>query len=132
MKHYMFEGKTFDRLPDPLKTAGGMISPMNEALFVSLGGTIADDGELLPRDRVRTAFADLIADLARRTDAITPAEFLAAARNGISGELISLARSRGVSEDVIAEGRARIVEILADALRFGMTWAELVSGTAGA
>ena len=70
----------------------------------------------------------LITDLAKKTDKITPEEFLQAAQNGISSDLIDFAREREVPEDVIAEGRARIVEIMADVLRFGMTWAELIQG----
>lgn len=130
MTHYNYNGKTTDCLPDPLKTEQGEISPVTEALFVQLGGTITDDGEPTPQERICAAFADLIADLASKTDKITPAEFLAAAQNGISSDLITLARNRGVSEDVIAEGRARIVEVMADAMRFGMTWTELVKGAA--
>ena len=99
----------------------------NDEAFVQLGGTITDDGEPAPKERVCSAFASLIADLAEKTDKITPAEFLAAAQNGISSDLIAFARSRGVPEEVIAEGRARIVEIMADALRFGVTWAELIA-----
>ena len=45
---------------------------------------------------------------------------------------ITLARSRGVPEEVIAEGRARIVEIMADALRFGVNWTELIEGASKA
>ena len=127
MKTYSFDGKTYTSLPDPLKTAGGEVSPMSEKLFKQLGGTITDDGELSPKERVCGAFASLIADLAEKTDKITPAEFLAAAQNGISSDLIAFARSRNVPEDVIAEGRTRIVEIMADALRYGITWAELIS-----
>ena len=78
------------------------------------------------------AFSDLISDLAGKTDRITPEEFLQAARDGISSELIAFARERGVPEEVIAEGRARIVEIMADALRFGVLWPELVNGAAEA
>jgi len=128
MKHYFFEGRTYDELPDPLKTATGTISPVSEALFVSLGGSIADDGAPTQKERVCAAFSGLIADLASRTDRITPEEFLRAAANGISSDLIAFARSRGVPEEVIAEGRARIVEIMADALRFGVSWAELIQG----
>ena len=130
MTYYNYNGKTTDTLPDPLKTEQGEISPVTEALFVQLGGTITDDGEPAPKERVCAAFADLIADLAGKTDKITPAEFLAAAQNGISSDLIAFARDRGVPEDVIAEGRGRIVEIMADALRFGIPWAELVMGAA--
>ena len=124
MKHYTIDGKTTDYLPDPCRG----VSPMTEMRFIQMGGTITDDGEPSPKERVRGAFADLIADLASKTDKITPEEFLAEAQNGISSDLIAFARERGVPEDVIAEGRARIVEIMADALRFGVCWAELVNG----
>ena len=124
MKHYTIDNITTDYLPDPCKG----VSPMTDERFKALGGTITDDGEPTPQERVYGAFADLIADLARKTDKITPAEFLAAAQNGISSDLIELAQTRGVPDDVIAEGRSRIVEIMADAMRFGMTWAELIAG----
>ena len=124
MKHYTIDNITTDYLPDPCKG----VSPMTDARFISLGGTIEDDGEPTPKERVCASFAALIADLAQKTDRITPEEFLAAAQNGISSDLISFARARGVPEDVIAEGRSRIVEIMADAMRFGMTWAELIAG----
>ena len=124
MKHYTIDNITTDYLPDPCRG----VSPMTEALFVQLGGVIEDDGEPTPKERICNAFADLIEDLAQKTDRITPEEFLQAAQNGISSDLIGFARERGVPEDVIAEGRARIVEVMADALRFGMTWTELVNG----
>lgn len=128
MKSYTFDGKTYTSLPDPLKTAGGEVSPMTEQRFVALGGTIEDDGEPTPEERVCEELADLIEDLASKTDKITPEEFLAAAANGISSNLIAFARAREVPEAVIAEGRARIVEIMADAMRFGMTWDKLIQG----
>ena len=128
MKHYTYNSITTDVLPDPLKTAGGEVSPMSEELFKRLGGIIEDDGEPSPKERVCGEFADLIEDLASKTDKITPEEFLQAAANGISSDLIDFARERGVPEAVITEGRTRIVEIMADAMRFGMTWAELVNG----
>lgn len=124
MKHFTIDKKTTDYLPDPCRG----VSPMTEARFVSLGGTIEDDGEPTPQERVCASFVALIADLAEKTDKITPEEFLAAAQNGISSDLIAFARARGVSEAVITEGRTRIVEIMADALRFKMRWTELVNG----
>lgn len=124
MKHFTIDGKTTDCLPDPCRG----VSPMTEARFVALGGTITDDGDPTPKERICGEFRLLIADLASKTDKITPAEFLRAARNGISSDLIDFARERGVPEGVIAEGRARIVEIMADAMRFGITWTELVNG----
>ena len=128
MKHYTIDGKTSDCLPDPCRG----ISPMTEARFITIGGTITDDGEPTPAQRVCAAFAALINELAEITDKITPEEFLEAARNGISSDLIAFARERGVPEEVIAEGRARIVEIMADALRFGVSWTELIAGGNGA
>lgn len=101
---------------------------MTEARFRDMSGIIEDDGQPTPKERVCGAFAELIADLAQKTDKITPEEFLQAAANGISSDLIAFARERKVPEEVIAEGRARIVEIMADAMRFGMTWAELIQG----
>lgn len=133
MKHFFYNGIEYDELPNPLKLADGTsVSPVTEERFVSLGGTITDDGELTPKERVCASFAAMIADLARQTDKITPEEFLAAAQSGISSELIAFARARGVPEAVISEGRSRIVEIMADALRFGVTWPELVNGVAEA
>ena len=55
-------------------------------------------------------------------------ESYTAAKGGISSDLIAFARERKVPEDVISDGRTRIVEIMADALREGMTWAELIRG----
>ena len=128
MKHYTIDNITTDYLPDPCKG----VSPMTEARFVALGGVIEDDGEPTPEQRVFGAFAELIEDLAQKTDRITPEEFLQAAQNGISSDLIAFARERGVPEDVITEGRARIVEILEDAHRFGMNWTDLIAGVVGA
>ena len=124
MKHFTIDEKTTDYLPDPCKG----VSPMTDERFIALGGTITDDGEPTPKERVCASFAALIADLAEKTDKITPEEFLAAAQNGISADLIDFARERGVPEDVISEGRSRIVEIMADAMRFGITWAKLIAG----
>ena len=46
MKIYTYNGETFNKLPNPLHTTdGSTISPVSEALFLSLGGTIEDDGE---------------------------------------------------------------------------------------
>lgn len=128
MKTYIINGKSYDHLPDPVYIDGAAYSPMTEARFVELGGTIEDDGQLTPQQVVCGEFAALIDDLSSKTDKITPAEFIGVARDGISSTLISFARARGVPETVITEGRTRIVEIMADAMRFGMTWAELIQG----
>jgi hypothetical protein len=125
MKHYYNENHVeLPGLPDPWKG----VSPMTDERFVEFGGIIEDDEEPTPQERVCESFATLIADLAKKTDRVTPEEFLAAAQNGISSDLIAFAREREVPEEVIAEGRSRIVEIMADALRFGVSWAELIQG----
>ena len=127
MKYY--DGKP--TMPDPYRGCSPMHLPdgtPNETLFVQLGGTITDDGKPTPEQAVCEEFSELVANLAKKTDKITPEEFLAAAQNGISSKLITFARDRGVSEEVIAEGRTRIVEIMADALRFGITWDTLIAG----
>ena len=124
MKHFIIDGKTCDKLPDPCKG----VSPMTEQRFRDMGGIIEDDGEPTPEQRVCGEFAELIEDLASKTDKITPEEFLQAAQNGISYNLIDFARERGVPEAVITEGRTRIVEIMADALRYGITWNQLIQG----
>ena len=132
MKHYFdTDGREFVYPPDPYKGRSPMRKPdgsYNDEAFRAMGGTITDDGEPTPEQAVCGEFAELITDLASKTDKITPEEFLQAAQNGISSNLITLARSKGVSEDVIAEGRTRIVEIMADALRYGITWDKLIQG----
>lgn len=45
MKIYTWQGEDYTKLPDPLMTEVGQISPVSEALFLELGGTISDDGE---------------------------------------------------------------------------------------
>ena len=130
MKTYYFNGETFTERPNIVKTADGRtISPIkSDEIFEAIGGTITDDGEPTPKQRVCNSFRDLIIELSGMTDKITPAEFLAAAANGISADLIALAEEKQVDKDTIDYGRKRITEIMADAMRFGMTWNELIGG----
>jgi len=132
MKHYFDTDRhEFTTPPDPYKGRSPMHNPdgsYNDEAFREMGGTITEDSELSPQEKVCGEFAELIEDLASKTDKITPEEFLQAAQDGISSNLIDFARERGVPEAVITEGRTRIVEIMADAMRFGMTWAELIAG----
>lgn len=124
MKHYAIEGRTYDTLPDPCLGC----SPMDDDKFIALGGTITDDGEPMPKEAVIASLNTLIHELAEQVDGITVAEFKHAARTLHSGELVGFAREAGVSEEIINAARIRIVEIMADALREGMSWAELVEG----
>lgn len=132
MKHYYdTDGHEFQTPPDPFHGRSPMHLPdgsYNDEAFREMGGTITDDGQPTPEQAVCGEFSDLIVDLASKTDKITPEEFLAAAQNGISSNLIDFARERGVPEAVITEGRTRIVEIMADALRYGITWNQLIRG----
>ena len=128
MKHYTINSVTYDFLPDPLKTAGGEISPMTEELFVRLGGTITDDGEPTPSERVLAELNAAVQELAAQVPNVTIAEFKEAASTLYSGGLIAWAKSKDVPDEIITGARVRIVEILADALRIGMTWETLIAG----
>ena len=53
MKHYIYNDVTYDKMPDPLNTPNGQISPMynsdgtpNEAKFIEFGGVITEDGKM--------------------------------------------------------------------------------------
>ena len=130
MKHYTIDSKTYDKLPDPLHLEGVSYSPMTDEKFVQLGGTIADDGRMSPKEAVVASFNSLIHELAEQVHGIGVSDFKQAAESMYSGDLIAYARNMGVEERVIAEARARIVEIMADALRAGVSWAELIGGIA--
>lgn len=56
MKHYIWNGETYDQLPNPLKTEdGSMISPVTEEQFQRLGGVIEEDGEPTPEEKFAEA-----------------------------------------------------------------------------
>ena len=131
MKQFVFNGKTTDTLPGLLRLAdGSTVSPVTEDSFVAYGGIITDDGAPSPKEAVVASLNSLLHELAEQIDCITIAEFKAAASAMHSGELVAYARQKGVSEEIIASARLRIMEIMADALREGVTWAELVGGIA--
>lgn len=130
MKHYYdTDGNELQIPPDPYRGRSPMHKPdgsYDDDAFRSMGGRIEDDGQPSPADRVRLDLASLLADLARKVQGISVDDFKAAARTLHSGELVAWAREHDVSDDVIAEARSRIVEILADAMREGMTWTDLL------
>ena len=128
MKIYHIENKDYTSLPDPLHLNGGEVSPMSEELFVRLGGTIEDDGTPTPEERVLAELNVAVKELAAQVPNVTIAEFKTAASTLYSGGLIAWAKSKSVPDAVIDAARVRIVEILADALRIGMTWDELING----
>ena len=124
MKHYTIDNKTYDILPDPCKG----VSPMNEERFVSLGGVIEDDGKPTPEERVFAELKGALDELAEQVPGVTIAEFKQAASTFYSAGLIAWAKSKGVPDAIIDAARSRIVEIMADALRIGMTWDTLING----
>ena len=129
MKHYIFGSRTFENLPGMLRLAdGSTVSPVTEETFTAYGGTITDDGEMSPKEAVVASLNSLLHELAEQVRGITVAEFKAAASAMHSGELVEFARRKGVSEQIIASARLRVMEIMADALREGVTWEELVGG----
>ena len=131
MKHYIFGNQSFEDLPGMLRLAdGSTVSPVTEATFAAYGGIITDDGEPTPKEAVVTSLNTLLQELAAHVDGITIAEFKAAASAMHSGELVAYAREKGVNEEIIASARVRVMEIMADALREGVTWTELVGGIA--
>ena len=131
MKHYIFGNQSFEELPGMLRLAdGSTVSPVTEETFTAYGGIITDDGEPTPKEAVVASLNSLLQDLAEQVEGITVAEFKAAASAMHSGELVAYARQKGVSEEIVASARLRVMEIMADALREGVTWAELVGGIA--
>ena len=129
MKHYFFGNQRFEELPGLLRLAdGSTVSPVTEETFTAYGGIIEDDGEMSPKEAVVASMNRLLRELAEQVGCVTVAEFKQAASSMHSGELVAYAREKGVSEEIIASARVRVMEIMADALREGVTWAELIEG----
>ena len=129
MKHYFFGNRNFERLPGLLRLAdGSTVSPITEETFTAHGGVITDDGEPTPKEAVVASLNSLLHELSEQIDGISIAEFKAAASAMHSGELVAFARQKGVNEEIIASARTRVLEIMADALREGVTWKELIAG----
>ena len=124
MKHYFFNNIELPGLPDPWKG----ISPMTDERFTANGGTITDDGEPTPSERVLAELNAALAEISKQVPGVTIAEFKEAAATLYSAGLIAWAKSKNVPDEVISAARSRIVEIMADALRIGMTWNELIAG----
>ena len=129
MKHYTSDGKTYTSLPDPLKAAGGEVSPMTENLFVKLGGEIHDDGLPSPEEKFFISLNDYLEDLEALAKSlaldITVDEFKQAAGSMLSSELVAWAKSKGVPNEVINSARSSILAYVADASRLGLTWNDI-------
>jgi predicted RNA-binding protein associated with RNAse of E/G family len=128
MKYYTINGVTTTELPKILRTPDGAISPVSEETFTDYGGVITEDEKLTPKEAVIVSLNTLIHELATQVQGITIAEFKQAAKTMISSDLINYARAKEVPEEIIKEARGRVVEIMADALRMGISWNELIDG----
>jgi hypothetical protein len=129
MKTYTISGKTYDHLPDPLYLNGAAYSPMTEARFVKLGGTITDDGEPTPKEAflatLDTYLTALEAKMVELEIPITKSGFLTAAGSMLSTELVAWAESKHVPDELIKEVREQVLTFVADASRLGLTWSDL-------
>ena len=132
MKRYFdTNGHEFQTPPDPFHGRSPMYKwngTYNDEAFLAMGGTITDDGEPTPKERVLAELNTALQELAKQVPGVTIAEFKQAAATLYSGGLIAWAKSKSVPDEIIDAARSRIVEILADALRIGMTWDELIDG----
>ena len=130
MKTYTFEGVTYTELPKKLKLANGdTVSPVTEFIFQSLGGVINDDGQPTPAEAfkagIETYLETLEEQMADLGIVITVAEFKEAARTKMSTQLIEWAEDKHVPDDVIAVVRQKVLELIADGSRLGLTWNDL-------
>ena len=130
MKKYTWKNITTDYIPDPLKTDSGAVSPVSEALFKELGGTITDDGEPTPQEKFLAGLDTYLDGLEKKCRetlglAITKAEFKAAAATMMSSDLVAWAKGKGVPDAMIDEVRNDVLVMIADASRLGMTWSDL-------
>lgn len=130
MKTYTFEGVTYTELPKKLKLSNGdTVSPVTEFIFQVLGGVIHNDGKPTPVEAfkagIETYLEALEEELHDAGIVITVDEFKDAARTKMSTDLIDWAREKHVPEDVIVTVRQKMLELIADASRLGLTWNDI-------
>lgn len=137
MKHYYdTDGHEFQTPPDPFLGRSPMHKPdgsYNDELFVELGGTIEDDGQLTPEERFRQNLNAYLNGLEKQAQqlglGITVSDFYQAASTMFSTDLIQWARLHEVPEDMITEVRNQILVYIADASRLGLTWNDIFRAT---
>ena len=129
MKYYTYNGVTTTELPKILRTANSTISPVSEETFVQYGGEITEDEKLTPVEAfmhtIGTYLEALEEELHDAGIVITVDEFKDAARTKMSTDLIDWAREKHVPEDVIVTVRQKMLELIADASRLGLTWNDI-------
>lgn len=125
MKHYFFNGIEYTQLPDPFEG----VSPMTPEHFVEMGGEIKEAEHLTPQETFLVGLDEYLDELQQQVAAagiqVTKAEFKSEARKKLSGGLVAWAKGRGVTEAVIAEVRDRVLVLIADASRLGLSWDDM-------
>ena len=120
---YTIDNKTYDKLPDPCRGE----SPMTEARFIEMGGTITKGPKEEFLEGLDVYLDELEAE-ARGHYAIniTKAEFKEAAATMMSSDLIAWAKNeKGVPDELIEVVRKDVLTKVADASRLGLTWNDL-------
>lgn len=129
MKYYTYNGVTTTELPKMLRTPDGTLSPVSEADFTKYGGIITEDEKLTPKEAfmhtIGTYLEALEEELHDAGIVITVEEFKDAARTKMSTDLIDWARDKHVPEEVIVTVRQKMLELIADASRLGLTWNDI-------
>ena len=129
MKYYTYNGVTTTELPKMLRTPTGTVSPVSEEEFRKQGGVITEDEKLTPVEAfmhtIGTYLETLEEELHDAGIVITVDEFKDAARTKMSTDLIDWAREKHVPEDVIVTVRQKMLELIADASRLGLTWNDI-------
>ena len=125
MKHYFFDGIEYSTLPDPFEG----VSPMTEARFVEIGGEIKEAEHLTPQETFLVGLDEYLDELQQQVAAagihVTKAEFKTEARKKLSGGLVAWAKGKGVPDAMIAEVRDRVLVLIADASRLGLSWDDM-------
>ena len=129
MKYYTYNGVTTTELPKILRTPTSTISPVSEEEFVKQGGVITEDEKLTPKEAfmhtIGTYLEALEEELHDAGIVITVDEFKEAARTKMSTDLIDWARDKHVPEEMIVTVRQKMLELIADASRLGLTWDDI-------
>lgn len=122
IQHYFFDGIEYSTLHDPF----GGVSPMTPERFVEMGGTIGPAQTLTPQETFLVGLDEYLDELQQVCAVagihVTKAEFKSEARKKLSGGLVAWAKSKGVPDPMIAEVRDRVLVLIADASRLGLSW----------
>ena len=125
MKHYFYNGTEYAQLPDPFEG----VSPMTPERFVAMRGEIKEAEHLTPQEQFLEGLDAYLDELQQQVAAagiqVTKAEFKSEARKKLSGGLVAWAKGKGVPDAMIAEVRDRVLVLIADASRLGLSWDDM-------